>query len=97
MAFLLWRDLGAAWEIGFLATAADARGRGLMSKLLDCFLRHLPEGKEIWLEVHEQNLAAIQLYQKMGFREVGKRPRYYADGGSAILLSFGPNFGPNFG
>lgn len=32
-----------------------------------------------WLEVRPSNLIAIALYQKMGFRETGRRPRYYAD------------------
>ncbi len=43
--------------------------------------------KAIWLEVHENNMAAIALYRKFGFGEVGRRSRYYADGGTAICFS----------
>jgi ribosomal-protein-alanine N-acetyltransferase len=32
-----------------------------------------------WLEVRPSNVRARALYQKMGFRETGRRPRYYAD------------------
>jgi ribosomal-protein-alanine N-acetyltransferase len=33
----------------------------------------------ILLEVRESNLAARGLYEKRGFREVGRRRSYYAD------------------
>ena len=33
--------------------------------------------KEITLEVRESNVAAISLYEKMGFKEIGIRKKYY--------------------
>ena len=33
--------------------------------------------KEITLEVRESNVAAISLYEKMGFKEIGIRKNYY--------------------
>ncbi|MFH1480804.1 MAG: ribosomal protein S18-alanine N-acetyltransferase, partial [Pseudomonadota bacterium] len=33
--------------------------------------------KAIWLEARPSNLAAIKLYKKLGFTEVGRRRRYY--------------------
>jgi ribosomal-protein-alanine N-acetyltransferase len=38
------------------------------------------------LEVRLSNHAAQALYRKFGFREVGTRPRYYADNGEDALL-----------
>ena len=34
---------------------------------------------EVWLEVRASNQAARGLYKKVGFKEVGLRPRYYPD------------------
>lgn len=45
------------------------------------------------LEVRPSNVSARTLYKKSGFREVGRRPKYYRDTGEdAILmvLDFGP-------
>jgi ribosomal-protein-alanine N-acetyltransferase len=41
---------------------------------------------EIFLEVAEPNAAARALYACAGAREVGRRPRYYADGADALVL-----------
>jgi len=38
------------------------------------------------LEVRRSNLPAIQLYKKLGFREVAVRQRYYADGEDALVM-----------
>jgi [ribosomal protein S18]-alanine N-acetyltransferase len=38
------------------------------------------------LEVRVTNTAARSLYQKLGFRQVGVRPRYYADNGEDAVL-----------
>ena len=41
-----------------------------------------------WLEVRPSNMRARALYQKVGFRETGRRPRYYADTNEdAIVMS----------
>jgi ribosomal-protein-alanine N-acetyltransferase len=43
----------------------------------------------ILLEVRESNLPARRLYEKQGFREVGRRRNYYADPSEdAILYDF---------
>lgn len=39
------------------------------------------------LEVNENNLAAIHLYQNFHFKEVGKRKNYYKNGDTAILMT----------
>jgi ribosomal-protein-alanine N-acetyltransferase len=37
------------------------------------------------LEVRRSNLPAIALYRSLGYREVGVRPRYYAEDGEDAL------------
>ena len=39
-----------------------------------------------WLEVRPSNLAALVLYESFGFKEVGRRPRYYDDTNEDALL-----------
>ena len=41
--------------------------------------------KNIFLEVSKLNKEAIQLYQKIGFKQNGLRVEYYHDGSDAIL------------
>lgn len=89
-AFLLYRDLPDAFEITMLATSPEGRRKGAMSELIEALqVEAKTRSKAIWLEVHESNLPARKLYDKTGFREVGRRPRYYVDAGAAILYSWG--------
>ena len=44
------------------------------------------ELKTLFLEVRESNMPAINLYQKYGFTQVGKRPKYYRDGETALVM-----------
>lgn len=86
--FVLYRVLPEAFEISLVASHPQYRRRGSMEKLL----AHLvvdakSQGRELWLEVHEENVPAQKLYEKLGFKEVRRRPRYYKDGATAILYS----------
>ncbi len=38
------------------------------------------------MEVSVKNIPARGLYEKLGFRKVGIRKRYYPDGSDAILM-----------
>ncbi len=87
-AFVLYCDAGCAWEISFLATAPEARGRGCMMALLAQLIAVRPSDRPIWLEVHEGNAAARRIYLSSGFKESGRRRRYYSDGGDAILYNY---------
>lgn len=43
--------------------------------------------KKIWLEVNENNLPAINLYKKLGFRIDYIRKNYYSNGENAFIMS----------
>ncbi len=43
---------------------------------------------DVWLECREDNAIAIALYTKIGFKEAGRRPKYYKDGTTAILFNY---------
>ncbi len=79
--------LPQAWEIPWLATDPRWQRQGKMRHLLREVLGAKRQDAEIWLEVHEANAPARSLYRDLGFAEVGRRSRYYSDGGAAILLT----------
>lgn len=63
-----------------LAVEPSCQRRGLGQKLLSFLLGKAREdGSEtVFLEVRCSNLAALQLYRKLGFNEIGTRKNYYA-------------------
>ena len=38
------------------------------------------------LEVRTDNAPALALYERFGFMRISQRPRYYPDGGDALIL-----------
>ncbi len=42
---------------------------------------------EVYLEVRVSNTPAISLYEKLGYKVVGRIPRYYSDGEDAYLMA----------
>jgi ribosomal protein S18 acetylase RimI-like enzyme len=41
----------------------------------------------MYLEVRVDNAAAIRLYEKLGYRSIGRREDYYEDGAAALLFA----------
>jgi [ribosomal protein S18]-alanine N-acetyltransferase len=83
-AFILVQVAADESEILTLGTALQSRRSGLACALLAAAAEdaHRSGAREIFLEVAEDNRAAIALYRAAGFREVGRRAKYYhrADG-----------------
>jgi ribosomal-protein-alanine N-acetyltransferase len=71
-----------------LAVHPVHRQKGIARRLLSEGLAQARiQGAEIaWLEVRPSNLAARALYESFGFKEVGRRPRYYDDTQEDALL-----------
>lgn len=67
-------------ELGNVAVAGNARGRGLGGALVDVVVERVKErgATECFLEVRESNAAAQSIYRQRGFTVVGKRRSYYA-------------------
>lgn len=77
---------GAEGELLTLGVRPEARGQGVGFQLLQALEAAHPEVTSWFLEVHEGNAPAQSLYRRLGWLRVGERPRYYPDGGSALLL-----------
>jgi ribosomal-protein-alanine N-acetyltransferase len=80
--FILSRLAAGEAEILSVAVEPARRGRGTARTMLDLHLRRLAGlgARTVFLEVDENNQPARRLYQRAGFREVGRRPGYYRHG-----------------
>ncbi|MEW9835491.1 ribosomal protein S18-alanine N-acetyltransferase [Mesorhizobium marinum] len=81
--FVLARLAAGEGEILTVAVARTHRRLGLGWRLMDAVLRelHAQRAEALFLEVDETNAAAIALYRRLGFFEVGRRPHYYESAG----------------
>lgn len=75
-------------DIMNIAVKEDYRRQGIATLLLNNILDICNEKniKTINLEVNEENFSAIRLYQKFGFKENGRRKKYYDNKFDAILM-----------
>ncbi|MCT8333524.1 GNAT family N-acetyltransferase [Leptospira sp. 85282-16] len=80
------------WEIEIfrIATLPNYRKLGLAKNLLLALFLEFPK-KEFFLEVKESNVAAITLYESVGFIELERRKKYYPDGSTAVLMKRNPS------
>ncbi len=76
-------------EILTLAVLPAARRRGVGTALLRAAMQGAAGdgARAMFLEVSAGNDAARALYGTAGFRPVGRRCRYYADGAAALVLT----------
>lgn len=81
-AFILVQAAGGEAEIQSLGTIRDARRGGLSRALVECAAKEAWHrgAREMFLEVADDNGAALALYRGTGFTEAGRRPRYYPRG-----------------
>lgn len=75
-------------ELQRIAVDAAHRRTGVASELLarveeEARTRHVDR---VLLEVREDNRGACAFYAARGFSEIDRRPRYYADGTTAVIL-----------
>lgn len=84
--FVLSRIAADEAEILSVAVTPAARGGGIAGALLQRHLGRLAALgiARIFLEVGEDNEPALALYEKAGFRAVGKRAGYYPRPGGAV-------------
>ena len=73
-----------------IAVVPEARGRGIGTALMIHAMRALREDynvDEYYLEVRVSNVAAIHLYEKLGFKRIRILKRYYLNGEDAYLMA----------
>lgn len=72
-----------------IAVHPDYRRKNMASALINDFILHARQNhfEFLTLEVRKSNEAAINLYSKFGFKEVGVRKKYYEQKEDAILMT----------
>ncbi len=77
-------------ELESIAVLASEQRRGAGRKLFFAMVEELRAAgvSEVFLEVRQTNQNALVFYRSLGWIEVGRRPRYYADPEEdAVLMS----------
>ena len=79
--FLLARHLGPEWELENIVVAQEARENGIGTRLIEELLTHAEQtnSRAVFLEVRESNAPARGLYEKLSFRQTGRRKSYYSN------------------
>jgi len=77
--FICAKAVAGEWEIENVVVAAEFLRRGIANELVRELIQRAANDNApaILLEVRESNLPARGLYEKNGFREVGRRRAYY--------------------
>ena len=77
----------SVWHVMNIAVDPELRREGIASALLaELYERAGDASAQFTLEVRRSNQAAIELYQRDGFRIAGLRRRYYQDNGEDALI-----------
>jgi ribosomal-protein-alanine N-acetyltransferase len=86
LGYLVCSRYEQVWHLMNVAVAPERRrggvARGLIAKLVEEAGGRLP----FTLEVRVSNRPAIVMYERLGFRSAGVRPRYYQDNGEDALI-----------
>ncbi len=82
VAYLLYLDGLESNELLRIGVLPDFRRKGFAIKLIQSLINL---NKSIYLEVRSDNLFGITLYEKMGFKMIGKRKKYYNDGMDGLV------------
>ncbi len=86
LGFILLRALAGEAEVLTIAVDPRRRREGLGRALIEAAAATaaIAGAEEIFLEVAEDNPAAIGLYEQAGYEPVGRRPGYYPRAGRAV-------------
>ena len=72
-------------HITTIAVRPEYRRRGHARALIGAALAAFPKASHVHLEVRPNNVAALALYESLGFSKTGRRPRYYGDEDALLM------------
>jgi len=87
--FVIWQVASYECELLSIAVNAIERGKGYAKALMEHSHKEFAKQgiKKFFLEVRENNTAAISLYKKFGYEKIAERKKYYADGECAVVMN----------
>lgn len=85
VAYLYASLIAGESELLRIACLPEHRGCGHAITLMDAYLAEVP-GERYFLEVSHTNHAAIGLYRRYGYLQIGQRDHYYGPGDHALLM-----------
>ena len=74
------------WHLMNVAVRPERRREGIARRLITRLLEEAGGKMPVTLEVRVSNRQAIAMYETLGFRSAGIRPRYYQDNGEDALI-----------
>ena len=88
VAYAFLRQVADELHILKIAVTPARRGHGIATWFLNrCFSIGARQGvNSVYLEVRPSNIPAVKLYEKLGFKEIGRRPNYYTDSKEDALV-----------
>jgi ribosomal protein S18 acetylase RimI-like enzyme len=84
-AVLFFRKGSSVVRLYSLASQPEARGKGIGTALIEASeaAGRQRRCRTLRLEVRTDNIVAIKLYERLGYRRIGSYAHYYQDGGDA--------------
>jgi ribosomal-protein-alanine N-acetyltransferase len=86
LGYLVCSRYDRVWHVMNVAVAPERRRQGVASRLISQLLEEAGDELPFTLEVRVSNRDAIAMYEKLGFRSAGVRPRYYQDNGEDAMI-----------
>jgi ribosomal-protein-alanine N-acetyltransferase len=84
--YLVCSRYADVWHLMNVAVEPGRRREGIATTLIGQLFDEAGADSRYTLEVRTSNGAAIQMYQRFGFRPSGHRRRYYHDNGEDALI-----------
>lgn len=84
--YLVCSRYDRVWHLMNVAVDPERRRRGIARRLIERLIEEAGREFPFTLEVRVSNRVAIAMYERLGFRSAGVRPRYYRDNGEDALI-----------
>ena len=86
LGYLVCSRYDQVWHLMNVAVAPERRRAGIARRLISKLVEEGGSKLPFTLEVRLSNHPAIAMYERLGFRSAGVRPRYYHDNGEDALI-----------